>query len=314
MRLRPPPIGVAAVISVVAVIVAGCGVGARPVLAPAPAGPVAASAAAAPATVTPPARVVHRAVTASRPPACPYPGPGFDCDFWRRIDAVQAYLRTRPGITGVVLRDRLTGAVWRNGYADTHVWTASTIKLAMAVDLLRRQRAGTIRLTAADWRLLDQMLRVSDDNAADSLWFRYGGPDYATRFPSYGLTTVEFVAGFQEYWGWMKCTANDLDRLIQFVLDDEPATDRAYLVNELRQVGADQQWGVWGAGAAATPGNKDGWSLEQGGWVINSVGFVGPGERYTLAIMNSLLGQGGYDDGVATDTHVAALLFAGRPW
>lgn len=44
-------------------------------------------------------------------------------------------------------------------------------------------------------------------------------------------------------------------------------------------------------------GTKDGWSLEQGGWVTNSVGFAGAGQRYTLAIMNALGGDGGYDDG-----------------
>ncbi len=41
-----------------------------------------------------------------------------------------------------------------------------------------------------------------------------------------------------------------------------------------------------------TPGNKNGWSQEQGGWVVNSVGFAGPTQRYTLAIMNGLNGQG----------------------
>ena len=57
------------------------------------------------------------------------------------------------------------------------------------------------------------------------------------------------------------------------------------------------------------PGNKDGWSLEQGGWVINSVGFAGPGQRYTLAVMNALGDQGGYDDGVATTTQLAHLCY-----
>ena len=56
------------------------------------------------------------------------------------------------------------------------------------------------------------------------------------------------------------------------------------------------------------PGNKNGWSQEQGGWVINSVGFAGPNQRYTLAVMNALNGEGGYDDGVQTTTHLAALL------
>ena len=69
--------------------------------------------------------------------------------------------------------------------------------------------------------------------------------------------------------------------------------------------------GCLGAGAVARPGNKNGWSLERGGWVVNSVGFAGPGARYTLAIINSLRGAGGYPQGAAATTWVAALLLAG---
>jgi hypothetical protein len=308
--------------AVAAVLVAGCG---RPELGSAPrAGASAAQSspgsstrpeprAAAAGPVLPPATSrAGSSPTASPTPSCPAGPAGFDCDLRRRIAAARSYAERRPGFTGIVLRDRAAGAVWRNDHAEAMVWTASTIKLAMAVDLLTRERAGTVRLTQTDRSTMDRMLRVSDDEAADTLWFRYGAAGYAARFPRYGLTSVAFVAGFQQYWGWMKCTTDDLDRLMRYVLERMPAADRAYLVGALRGVGTNQQWGVWGAGAAARPGNKDGWSLEQGGWVINSVGFVGPGERYTLALMNSLRGEGGYAEGVTTDTHIAALLFAGR--
>jgi hypothetical protein len=110
----------------------------------------------------------------------------------------------------------------------------------------------------------------------------------------------------------MKCTPADLDRLMTYVLRSLPAGVRSYIVTEMRAVGANQRWGVWGAGPAARPGNKNGWSQEQGGWVINSVGFAGPGERYTLTLMNSLNGRGGYDAGVATVTKVSSLLLAGH--
>jgi hypothetical protein len=249
---------------------------------------------------------------------CPLPATGFDCDLQRRIVAVQAYVRTRPGTVGIVLRDRQTGAVWRNAYASTLVWTASTIKLAMTVDLFTRQQQGLLTLTATDRTQIQAMLHSSDDDAADALWFRYAGADHFTynnRFPAYGMTSLQPQQGFTNYypyWGFQKCSPDDLDRLVQYLLTRLDATDRAYIVNQLQNVDPDQQWGVWGAGAAAQPGNKDGWSEEQGGWVINSVGFVGPNQRYTLAIMNSLNGEGGYAEGTATDSRVAATLFAGR--
>lgn len=281
---------VAAFLAAAAIGIAGCG------------SPQASSSAVAPASTT----------------DCPQPVAGFDCDFQSRIAAVQSYLDSRPGTTGVVLHDLATGAVWENDHATDPTWTASTIKLAMVVDLFTRDRAGEITLTDDDRALIKAMLHSSDDDAADTLWHRYSGGDHKAfnnNFPAYGMTSLVPQEGFTEYfpyWGFQKCTPEDLDRLIHYVLTHLPADERAYIVGEMRSVDTNQQWGVWGAGAAAQPGNKDGWSEEEGGWVMNSVGFVGPDQRYTLAVMNSLRGEGDYDTGRETVTHVAELLFSGR--
>jgi hypothetical protein len=247
------------------------------------------------------------------------PGPvaRADTDMAARIAAADAYLATRPGVTGYVLRDRATGAAHRNAHAADPVWTASTIKLAMVVDLLTRHYAGKITLTDDDNRLIAAMLHSSDDDAADTLWTRYGGADhqaYNNDFPAYGLTGIRPQRGYSNifpYWGFQKATPDDLDRLMSYTLTRLNPADTANIVNQLQHVDPNQQWGVWGAGPAMAPGNKDGWSQEDTGWVINSVGFAGRGQRYTLAVMNDLGGSGGYDDGVATTTHLAQLLLAG---
>ncbi|HEX6346040.1 tat pathway signal sequence [Umezawaea sp.] len=245
-------------------------------------------------------------------------GTGFDCDFQSRFARVREYVATRPGTVGIVVRDRGTGAVWHNDHSADLVWTASTIKLAMVVDLLRRDREGAVELTDDDRDLIRAMLHSSDDHAADELWHRYSGADHRAfndSFASYGLTSLVPQEGYSDtfpYWGFQKCTTEDLDRLMSHVLTEVPAEDRALLVEEMREVGPEQQWGVWGAGPAARPGNKDGWSEEDTGWVVNSVGFVGPDERYTLAVMNDLHRQGGYQEGRDTDTEIAGLLFGGR--
>lgn len=240
---------------------------------------------------------------------------GFDCALRQRFAEVEKYLADRPGTSGVVVRDLRTGAVWRNGHAEDLTWTASTIKLAMVVDLFTRARAREITLSREDRALIHAMLHTSDDRAADKLWYRYAGEDhmaYNDNFPKYGLTSLEPQAGFTDffpYWGFQKCTTDDLDRLMAHVLTKLPAEERAYIVKEMRSVGEVQRWGVWGAGPEARPGTKDGWSEEEGGWVTNTVGFVGDGERYTLAVMNDLHGEGGFDAGRATVTEVAQLLF-----
>lgn len=235
-------------------------------------------------------------------------------DLAQRTAQADAYLASRPGAVGYVLRDRATGQAYRNAKAGAMIWTASTIKLAMVVDLLTRASAGKITLSDADRQLMTAMMHSSDSDAADTLWDRFGGADHTAfnrDFPTYGMTGVQPQAGFGDiypYWGFQKSTTDDLDRLMNYTLTRLPAAQTAAIVSEMQRVDANQQWGVWGAGPAMAPGNKNGWSQEQGGWVINSVGFAGPKQRYTLAVMNSLNGQGGYDDGVQTTTRLAQIL------
>jgi len=238
------------------------------------------------------------------------------CDLRQRIAEAEQYVATRPGTIGFVLRDRATGAKYRNANAGTLIWTASTIKLAMVADLLTRERGGTLRLSDADRRLMVAMLQRSDNAAADTLWARYGGTAqvFNANFPRYGMPNVRPQAGFGDvfpYWGFQKATADDFDGLLNYVLTGLAPADAAAVVAEMQRVDGQQQWGVWGAGTAMAPGNKNGWSQEQGGWVVNSVGFAGPQQRYTLAVMNALGDEGGYDDGVTTTTQLSRILLAG---
>jgi hypothetical protein len=248
-------------------------------------------------------------------PYCPVAPPQFSCPLRERIVEVEAYLKHRPGVVGVVLGDRSTGAVWRDSSAHTQIYMASTSKLAMAVTLLMQNQAGVIHLSASDMSVLHHMLHVSSDDAADTLWFKFGARFYTSYFPRIGLASARYVSApgiTPPYWGEMTCPATDLSRLISYVLDVMPSGLRNYLVNTLSHVAGDQHFGVWGAGRANHPGNKDGWSVEKPGWIIDSVGFAGPGQRYTLAMMNSLNGHGGYHDGTDTLTQVAAILFQGH--
>lgn len=244
---------------------------------------------------------------------------GFDPAFTARIAQAEAYVKERPGFTAIVVRDRRTGAVWRNADAGTPISACSTPKLAMVVDLLLRADAGTITWRADDRDLMHRMLHSSDNDAATTLWDRYGGERvFAPRFRSFGMTEFSFSPGHPDSWGWMMVTANDLERLIDFALTKLPARDRAYLVREMRSVdGSDsvdtnQQWGVWGAGADALPGNKNGWAddNDDGSWLMNSVGFVGPREQFTVAIMNNTqVIENGYQVGRKTVTRVGEILF-----
>lgn len=232
-----------------------------------------------------------------------------------RVLQAHAYAESRPGVTGIVVRDRKTDAVWRNPHSDTLIWACSTSKLAMVVDLLVRGDAGLVTLTADDRHLIHLMLNSSDDDAAHTLWDRHGGEKaFGTRFPSYGLTDMRFTEAHPHHWGWIRTTADDLERLMNHVLTELPPTHRDYVVDEMRSVDANQRWGVWGAGPAARPGNKNGWAddNDDGSWLMNSVGFVGPGERYTVAIMSDTqVVENGFAVGRETTTEISRILFDG---
>ena len=230
-----------------------------------------------------------------------------------------AYARRAVGAHGylsVVFTDRVTGATWRTGDTTHPGWTASTIKLAIAADLLRRDRAGQITLSAAGRHDIATMLNFSDEAASDRLWKAYGDDAMLARFRTdFGMTGLHFIPGFtpSTYWGFVKCTTNDLAALMQYVLTSANPADRSYLIGAMRGVAANQQWGVWGAGPAQQPGNKDGWSFESDAygkhWVTDTVGFAGPDERFIVAVMYQVGPAGSLAGGVHAVSDVAALLF-----
>ena len=176
------------------------------------------------------------------------------CDLRQRVAAAEQYVANRPGTIGFVLRDRTTGARYRNANAGTPIWTASTIKLAMVADLLTRERAGAIRLSDADRRLMVAMLRSSDNAAADTLWSRYGGPAQAFNadFPRYGMPNIRPQPGFGDvfpYWGFQKATADDFDGLMNYVLTGLTPPDATAVVAEMQRVDGRTAMGGLGRGS-----------------------------------------------------------------
>lgn len=245
--------------------------------------------------------------------------PAPDCGAWgcpqqARFAAAAALVRARPGQLGSTVLDRRTGAVWRAGSAGHVMWASSTPKLALAASLLEQARAGRLTLDATARARIDAMLAVSDDDAADALWDRYGGDSLVPRFrDAYGMTGLTFVPGFPRRWGFLKCSTADLVHLMTYVLTRLAGPDRDHLLAAMRSTGPVQHWGVWAAGRAQQPGAKDGWSVESdpGGrhWCTSSVGFAGPGARYVVAVMHDLPPGAGIGTGVHAVSDLVATVF-----
>ncbi|MFK3982704.1 hypothetical protein ACI2K4_20295 [Micromonospora sp. NPDC050397] len=245
------------------------------------------------------------------------PANGWDCAWQGRFTAVSALVDKKPGQLGVEVRDRRTGAVFRIGATDHRYWTGSTIKLAMITTVLERARSGQVTLSDADRRNIADMLSFSSDDAADEIWTKYGRDGMVAGFGSkYGMSKLAF-AGSARYWGFMKCTPTDLAALMTYALGKLGPEDRSYLVGAMRQTDSIQHWGVWAAGAAQRPGNKNGWSVERDGgrdhWLTSSVGFAGPDERYVVAMMYDMPpGKDSLNLGAQTLSDIAALLFGAK--
>ena len=211
-----------------------------------------------------------------------------------RIAEVEKYAARSPGEIGIVLRDRQDGAVWRNRAAGTEIPSASTVKLAMVVDLLLRNHSGQITLSGDDWGQIDQMLSSSSDTAADQLCSEYFDSSSADRVVTFGTPAASFTAD-PPYWGYVDCTADYLDGVIGYV----PTSCHRVCGTSLsagsgasRPTSGSASGEQAGAGHRAEPGNKDGWEDDSGVWIVDSVGFAGPGARYTLSMMDNLEGNG----------------------
>ena len=149
------------------------------------------------------------------------------------------------------------------------------------------------------------MLTRSDNAATDRLWARFGGAAIGARFPAYGLVSATRT----EVWDQVRCTPEDLVRLVGHVLEGVPAADRATLVGLLRGVVPEQRWGVFGLVGTGRPGGKNGWLPTGAGWAVSTAGFVGPGERYAVAVMST--GAPDFVAGVETVTGTVTTLFLG---
>jgi hypothetical protein len=226
-------------------------------------------------------------------------------------EALTRYLAGVQGTVGLVVRDTVTGSVWQAGDPAHAAWTASTIKLAIATSLLE----SDVTLTAADRENMRKMLVNSDNDATDALWDKFDGVDMIPQFKQrYGMATLAVVSGYRPYWRHLQCSATDLATVMAYALAKLPAADRTQLVGWLKAAAGAQQWGVWAAGSDA--GHKPGWAFKPEGnpdhWVVHSVGFTGPRERYLVAVTYDQPPGRTAKQGAQTISDVVSLAF-GRP-
>jgi len=231
------------------------------------------------------------------PDAQPQPQPE-PLDLQPGIAAATALAAQAGTNVGIAVLDRQSDRLWTNGPPATEpVWVASIAKLFIADNLLHRQQTGDLQLTLQDRQLLESALRLSDDGAADSLYYAYGTESMITEVATrYGLPNITPSNQAGE-WELTSVSAVDLVTYLDAFIDTAVPTDVDFVLRQLRTSpeiasdGFDQYFGI----PAALPGQA--WGIKQA-WMccprdtsyLNTSGVLGTDNRYTVAIFTQTPG------------------------
>lgn len=214
----------------------------------------------------------------------------------------------RAGATiSMHLLDRRTGQTISNGDAST-IAIASVVKVFIADDLLQREKNPS----PADLKMIEDMLRASDDGAAEILWGRGGGSAIVERVADrYGLPHTG-PPGNGRWWNTVSTTA-DLVRYYDLLLSGAgglPADRADIILSNMAAAtptgldGYPQRFGIPDGLPHEPVAVKQGWMCCIGSqWLHVSSGAIGADQRFVMAISS----MQATDDATARDTVTEAV-------
>jgi hypothetical protein len=189
---------------------------------------------------------------------------------------------------GFVLYDRESGKELASLDADRPYYTASVVKLLIAIDEVHS--TGTWALPDADAvEDLTDMLEGSNDAIASAFWEQNGGNAIVTRTADLlGLSNTTPPADPTQ-WGMAKTSAHDVLATYEYLLDvipDEVAAPLLAALGNARNP-ADDGWDQFFGIPDGLPGRpwqiKQGWMILRNALVLNTTGVVGA--RYVVVLL-----------------------------
>jgi Beta-lactamase enzyme family len=176
------------------------------------------------------------------------------------VDEAWDYARERGGLVSLAVIDsegRMHSFEGERAYVSASVVKA----LLMAAELQRLEASGA-PLDSTTRTLLTQMITVSDNNAANTIYYRVGDA---------GLYEVARRAGMQSftvsgYWANAQITAEDMARFMWRLDEVLAGPHREFGLGLLAGITGSQRWGI-------PQGAGDGWSVRfKGGWRSTDLG------------------------------------------
>lgn len=212
-----------------------------------------------------------------------------------------------PGTeVGLAVHDRVTGSGVADVNADRQFYTASVVKLLIAIHALRG--AGWDLPTGAERDDLAAMLSRSDDGIASRLWGGRGGTEIVRETAT--LIDLERTSPPRDpgRWELTRMSARDVLRVYEFVCEDMPKRASEFVVDALAGAaprGADgfyQHFGIADALPDAQRAIKQGWMRVDAGLVLNTTGLVGSDDRYIAVLLTQQPTTADFDTGRAAVT------------
>jgi hypothetical protein len=193
--------------------------------------------------------------------------------------SVAAVIAAAPaGGVSVAVRDMTTGRQYGAGAVRGMV-EASVAKVQILETMLL-QYSGPLSGAVAD--SAEDMIEHSSNDAADDCFADLGGrDDFLAAEPKLGLSLMNTVPGPGYLWGLTTTSAAEQVTLLADLVDPASpltAPARQYGLALMRQVEADQRWGVPEVADPRTvAANKNGWlaiDADDDRWAVNSNGIV----------------------------------------
>ncbi|MEU3274123.1 serine hydrolase [Saccharomonospora sp. NPDC006951] len=218
-----------------------------------------------------------------------------------------------PGTrVGLAVHDRLTGTTVTSMNADEQFYTASVVKLLIAIAVLRE----------ANWQVpegqdrtdLAAMLSGSSDPVASALWGAHGTTDINHDVSALlGLrdTSPPSHAG---QWEMTRMSPRDVIRVYEFIDAEMPGPARDFIVTALAEAtrvavdGFDQYFGIPDALPGAEKAVKQGWMHISDGLVLNTTGLVGAEGRYVVVLLTEGPSASTFDPAATALTRGVAVL------
>ena len=219
-----------------------------------------------------------------------------------RIRAAQRYLRGRGGVNSWALIDNW-GRV--HGFAPHRVFvTASLVKAMLLTSYLRG--IGNRMPDAAERAVLDPMIRVSSNEAANTIYYRVGDAALYRLAKLAGMRHFS-IAG---YWGNAHFSAEDQARLFNRIDRLIPRRSRAYARGLLSSIVAYQRWGFsrYAGAVGFKTFFKGGWRGTGAGQLVHEAALFERGHtRISMAVLTD--GNPSHEYGTETLRGVAQRIF-----